>query len=277
MPGNGRQTALFKTLAALPVALGPEGFAGDQQADRSVHGGPDKTGALLSCRAPRPPGHCFPEAAAQLVPGSIGENLSAIGFREADVCLGDVFALGETRLQISQPRSPCWKLTPATRSKAWPPSSPQRVLRAGTPGCSFPVPCGRTTACYSSSGTPPRRPWLKPWRPSASIGRRWSPSPPLRRQRESPLAGAAKSSTAWSGYKATASFETVRVGDGPQHSSGSTSRCQRSLAGTRMVSSFSRQRGRACRARREPDSSRSWARSLSATRERVQGDRDRRQ
>ncbi|MBK8919680.1 MAG: MOSC domain-containing protein [Betaproteobacteria bacterium] len=110
MPGNGRQTALFKTLAALPVALGPEGFAGDQQADRSVHGGPDKAVHCFPVEHYARLADRFPEAAAQLVPGSIGENLSAIGFREADVCLGDVFALGETRLQISQPRSPCWKI-----------------------------------------------------------------------------------------------------------------------------------------------------------------------
>ena len=29
---------------------------------------------------------------------------------ESDVCIGDVFQIGSCRLQVSQPRQPCWKL-----------------------------------------------------------------------------------------------------------------------------------------------------------------------
>lgn len=110
MPGSGRPTALLKSAASLPIALGPEGFVGDQQADRSVHGGPEKAVHCFPVEHYSRLADRFPEATPQLLPGSIGENLSAAGFSEGDVCLGDVFALGETRLQISQPRSPCWKI-----------------------------------------------------------------------------------------------------------------------------------------------------------------------
>ena len=43
-------------------------------------------------------------------PGAFGENISTRGLTEADVCLGDRFALGDALLEISQGRQPCWKL-----------------------------------------------------------------------------------------------------------------------------------------------------------------------
>lgn len=42
--------------------------------------------------------------------GSLGENLSSRGLTEAEVHIGDIFQLGTVRLQVSQPRSPCWKI-----------------------------------------------------------------------------------------------------------------------------------------------------------------------
>jgi MOSC domain-containing protein YiiM len=52
----------------------------------------------------------FPQVAASLVPGSIGENLSTDALDEDDVRVGDIWQLGAARLQVSQPRSPCWKI-----------------------------------------------------------------------------------------------------------------------------------------------------------------------
>ena len=40
----------------------------------------------------------------------LGENISTRGMTEHDVCIGDVFGMGEARIQLSQPRSPCWKI-----------------------------------------------------------------------------------------------------------------------------------------------------------------------
>ena len=51
----------------------------------------------------------FPDA-RHLVPGGLGENISTRGATEADVCIGDVFRLGDARIQVSQPRMPCWKI-----------------------------------------------------------------------------------------------------------------------------------------------------------------------
>ena len=109
-PGNGAPTGIFKTPVHSRVQIGREGIVGDHQADRRVHGGPEKAVhhyaainySKLSAR--------FPETAAAFVPGSIGENLSALGIDESSVAIGDTFALGSAQLQLCQPRSPCWKI-----------------------------------------------------------------------------------------------------------------------------------------------------------------------
>lgn len=33
------------------------------------------------------------------------------GWNEDSVCSGDIYALGDVRVQVSQPRTPCWKLS----------------------------------------------------------------------------------------------------------------------------------------------------------------------
>lgn len=110
LPGSSRSTGMYKRQVDGPIALGPEGFAGDQQADRQVHGGPEKAVHLYPADHYPRLANRFPEAAAALVPGSLGENLSCPRLDEADIHLGDVFTLGAARLQLSQPRSPCWKI-----------------------------------------------------------------------------------------------------------------------------------------------------------------------
>jgi MOSC domain-containing protein YiiM len=85
-------------------------LTGDVQADRRVHGGPEKAvhqypvANLLRLR------QRFPEIAAQFVPGSMGENISTPDWDESGVCIGDVFRLGSARVQLNQPRTPCWKI-----------------------------------------------------------------------------------------------------------------------------------------------------------------------
>lgn len=110
MPGDGRPTGIFKQPVDGEVEIGFEGIVTDKQADRRVHGGPEKALHHFPARnyalfAPR-----FTEIAAQFVPGSIGENLSTDEWREEDVCIGDVYTLGSARIQLNQPRSPCWKI-----------------------------------------------------------------------------------------------------------------------------------------------------------------------
>ncbi len=82
-------------------------LSGDGQADLSVHGGPDK--AVYAY----PSEHLGPwseELGGDLGPAPFGENLSTRGVLESDVCIGDVWVWGAARLQVSQPRWPCFKL-----------------------------------------------------------------------------------------------------------------------------------------------------------------------
>jgi len=107
---EGQSTGIFKRLAEAPLQLTREGFSGDTQADRRVHGGPEK--AVHHYAAENYPllAAAFPAAAGALCPGSLGENVSSSGWTEATVCIGDTFRLGLAVVQVSQPRSPCWKI-----------------------------------------------------------------------------------------------------------------------------------------------------------------------
>ena len=109
LPGESHSSAIYKHPVSV-ARFGPEGLEGDQQADRRVHGGPEKAVHAYPAEHYAALAARFPAAAPQLIPGSIGENLSVLGLTEKDACIGDVYALGSARLQLAQPRTPCWKI-----------------------------------------------------------------------------------------------------------------------------------------------------------------------
>jgi MOSC domain-containing protein YiiM len=108
-PGN-EPTGIFKRACEAPLWLGRDGLAGDAQADRRVHGGPVKALHQYPAMHYAALAQAFPGVAGLLLPGSIGENLSVDGWNEDNVAVGDVFRLGDAVIQITQPRSPCWKI-----------------------------------------------------------------------------------------------------------------------------------------------------------------------
>lgn len=110
LPPENRPTGIFKHELLMPAWLGSEGLAGDAQADRRVHGGPNKALHQFPQAHYARLGESFPEARGLLLPGSIGENLSVPGWDETNVCIGDRFRLGDAIIEVSQPRSPCWKI-----------------------------------------------------------------------------------------------------------------------------------------------------------------------
>ena len=110
LPVSGRPTAMYKTPVHGPIALDLEGFEGDSQADLRVHGGPDKAVHLYPTRHYAQLAAKFDEAAALLVPGSMGENIATPDLDEHEVRLGDVWQLGSALIQVCQPRNPCWKI-----------------------------------------------------------------------------------------------------------------------------------------------------------------------
>lgn len=90
----------------------PLGIAGDEQADLSVHGGLDKAVYLY----PHEHYAFWNEArerihrqSSELSPGAMGENLTTIGVLETDLWVGDRLQIGEVLLEVTEPRSPCYK------------------------------------------------------------------------------------------------------------------------------------------------------------------------
>jgi MOSC domain-containing protein YiiM len=80
---------------------------GDRQADRVNHGGAEKAVCVY------PFDHYSywkSQLGRDLKPGAFSENLTVSGAIETEVCVGDVFRIGEAIVQVSQPRMPCTKL-----------------------------------------------------------------------------------------------------------------------------------------------------------------------
>ena len=107
---EGVPSAFVKENVPGPIRVGPLGLDVDEQADRRVHGGPDK--AVYAYAASRYPEWAteFPDLARKFVAGGFGENLTIDGLNEDDLCIGDVHGVGSVRLQVCQPRQPCFKL-----------------------------------------------------------------------------------------------------------------------------------------------------------------------
>ena len=106
---EGWTTGFFKGPILGPVRVGLLNLDGDGQADLVNHGGPDK--AINSYPIEHYPVWSLMEGLPELTPGAFGENLTTEGILESDVCIGDVFTIGDVVVQISQPRQPCWKLS----------------------------------------------------------------------------------------------------------------------------------------------------------------------
>jgi MOSC domain-containing protein YiiM len=105
-------TGIHKQPVSGPATVSKLGLAGDEQADLSVHGGPDK--AVYAYPSEH---YAFWEAQRLAVlkreealpPGSMGENLTLQGVLEKDVWIGDRLAIGDVLLEVTEPRSPCYK------------------------------------------------------------------------------------------------------------------------------------------------------------------------
>ena len=110
MPGDGRPTAIFKQPVNGPVQIGIEGLVNDAQADRRVHGGPEKAVHHYPLENHRRLAAQFDEQAAHFVSGGMGENISTEGMTEENVYIGDIYSVGTVLLQFAQPRTPCWKI-----------------------------------------------------------------------------------------------------------------------------------------------------------------------
>jgi MOSC domain-containing protein YiiM len=90
------------------LALRVLNLDGDDQADRTVHGGVDK--AVYAYSASHFPAWSH-ELGITVGPATLGENLTVSGVSEDDVAIGDHWQWGDALLEVTQPRWPCFKLT----------------------------------------------------------------------------------------------------------------------------------------------------------------------
>lgn len=81
---------------------------GNAQADTKNHGRPDQ--AVLLYAAAHYPLWREELGRADIGPGGFGENFTIDGLSEQTACIGDVYAIGGARIQVSGPRYPCWKI-----------------------------------------------------------------------------------------------------------------------------------------------------------------------
>ncbi len=103
-------SAIHKQPVDRPLALGSRNLDGDAQADLKNHGGPDKAVCCYSAEHYPLWRELLGLEEAAFPFGAFGENFTLAGLPESEVCIGDVFRIGTARIQISQPRMPCWKL-----------------------------------------------------------------------------------------------------------------------------------------------------------------------
>lgn len=107
---KGEPSAIDKRAVEGRRVVDALGIAGDEQADLSVHGGPDKA----IHHYPRDHYGWWAETIGDHAllqdAGAFGENISTSGLTESAACIGDRYRLGSALVEISQGRQPCWKL-----------------------------------------------------------------------------------------------------------------------------------------------------------------------
>lgn len=105
--GRTVRTSIFKATAAGPVAVRRENVEGDDQSDRRVHGGADRA---VYAYSREDEDWWQAELGRPVQAGTFGENLTTVGLDLRAATIGETWRVGTALLQVSEPRTPCWKL-----------------------------------------------------------------------------------------------------------------------------------------------------------------------
>jgi MOSC domain-containing protein YiiM len=105
--GQEITSGIFKDPVRGAVALRGVNLDGDDQADRSVHGGPMRAAYAYAAED-----YAWWEAqlGRTLPPGQFGENLTTEGIDVTRALVGERWGMGSAVLRITMPRVPCYKL-----------------------------------------------------------------------------------------------------------------------------------------------------------------------
>ena len=120
-------TAIGKAVAEGPVAARGVNLEGDDQADRTVHGGPHKA---VYAYAREDTAFWEDVLGRDLGPGGFGENLWLSGVDCTGAKPGERWRIGTALFEVSEPRLPCFKLG----LKLGDPTLVRRFGQAGRPG-----------------------------------------------------------------------------------------------------------------------------------------------
>jgi MOSC domain-containing protein YiiM len=120
-------TGIFKYPIAGRAVLRGVNFDGDDQADRTVHGGPDKA---VYAYAREDYEFWHENERIDTPAGLFGENLTVEGLDLSAAVVGERWRVGSTVLEVAQPRLPCYKLG----LRMGDPDFPQRFLAASRMG-----------------------------------------------------------------------------------------------------------------------------------------------
>lgn len=106
--GDTVSTGINKIPQTKRIWLNKMNLVGDGQADLTVHGGEFQ--AIYSYPIEHYSHWQTLLGKASLPHGSFGENFTVSGLLETDVYVGDVFKVGSAVIQVTMPRTPCFKL-----------------------------------------------------------------------------------------------------------------------------------------------------------------------
>lgn len=120
-------TSIFKSPVEGLVRVEGVNVAGDDQADRRVHGGVDKA---IYAYASEDYAWWSNRLDRNLQPGTFGDNLTTEGVDVAGAVVGQLWRIGDVVLEVSEPRMPCYKLGIRMED----PGFPEQFSAADRPG-----------------------------------------------------------------------------------------------------------------------------------------------
>ena len=103
--GEQQRTGIFKKPTHQPIYLDTEEVKGDEISNRKVHGGIYKACYLFSADHYPYWQNLYPQLDWHY--GMLGENLTVNGLDETQICVGDIYKVGNALIQVTQPREPC--------------------------------------------------------------------------------------------------------------------------------------------------------------------------
>src|SRR5881227_2336804 len=125
--GRPARSAIWKSPAVGRIAVRGVNLAGDDQADRKAHGGPDKVVYAYAVEDAR---WWQQQIGRSLAYGEFGENLTTEGIEVNNALVGERWEIGTTVLEVSEPRIPCWRLGVRMNDRLF----PRRFAGAMRPG-----------------------------------------------------------------------------------------------------------------------------------------------